>query len=159
MAGRPLPTFGELVGPREGWPSSLPALLLGFVLIATTLVTVEIALGLVFDPRSRDFPFASLTIAAVPVWALALLYRRKSDIGATAEAVFAGLLAAAAVFLFFNEGIHNWQSVWTAVAFFLFASALRPPAVAVLSALPQPAPQAGAAGGLIAATSKVECDK
>ena len=55
MAGRPLPTFQELVGPREGWPRSLPALVLGFLLIVTTLVTVEIALGLVFDPRSRDF--------------------------------------------------------------------------------------------------------
>lgn len=163
MAGRPLPTFREMVGPREGWPSSLPALLLGFVLVATTLVTVEIALGLVFDPRSRDFPFASLTMAAVPVCALALLCPRKPDIAATAEAVFAGLLVAAALFLVFNEGVHNWQSLWTAAAFLLLGAALWPPrSVAVLSAvvsLPQPAPQAGAAGGLIAATSKAECDK
>jgi exo-beta-1,3-glucanase (GH17 family) len=163
MAGRPLPTFRELVGPREGWPSSLLALVLGFVLMATTLVTVEIALGLVFDPRSRDFPFASLTMAAVPVWTLALLCRRKPDIGVTAEAVFAGLFAAAALFLFLNEGIHNWQSLWTAAAFVLFGAALRPPrSMAVLGAvatLPQPAPQAGAAGGFVAATSKIECDK
>ena len=124
MAGRPLPAFRELVGPREGWPSSLPALVLGFVLMVTTLVTVEIALGLVFDPRSRDFPFASLTMAAVPVWTVALLCRRKSDAGVTAEAVFAGLLAAAALFLVFNEGVHNWQSLWTAAAFVLFGAAL-----------------------------------
>jgi exo-beta-1,3-glucanase (GH17 family) len=178
IAGRPLPTFGELVGPREGWPQSLAALVLGFVLMVTTVVTVEIALGLVFDPRSRDFPFASLTMVAVPVWALAVLYRRKSDIGVTAEAVFAGLFAAAAIFLFFNEGVHNWQSLWTAAAFVLFGAALWPPhAIAVrrvlsnlrneelavqpiaVASLPQPTPPAGAAGGLIAATSKVECDK
>jgi len=176
MAGRPLPTFGELVGAREGWPSSLPALLLGFVLVATTLVTVEIALGLVFDSRSRYFPFASLTMAAVPVWTVALLCRRKPDIGVTAEAVFAGLLVAAALLLFLNEGVHNWQSLWTAAAFVMFGAALWPPhPIAVWSALslrrqeravqpmavaslPQPASQAGAAGGLIAA-SKVECDK
>lgn len=185
MAGRPLPTFQELVGPREGWPQSLPALVLGFVLIATALVIVEIALGLVFDPRSRDFPFASLTMAAVPVWTVALLSRRKSDIGVTAEAVFAGLFVAAALFLFLNEGVHNWQSLWTAAAFFLFGAALWPRPIAVRSmlsnmagvswktlrrqelavqpiavaSLPQPKPQAGAAGGFVAATSKVECDK
>ena len=136
MAGRPLPTFQELLGPREGWPASLPALMLGFVLLVTTLVTVEIALGLVFDPRSRDFPFAGVTMAAVPLWTVALLCRRKSDAGTTAEAVFAGLLVSAALFLFLNEGVHNWQSLWTAAAFVLFGAALWPPrAVAVVSAL------------------------
>jgi hypothetical protein len=159
IAGRALPTFQELVGSRENWPRSLPALLLGFVLLATTVVMVEIALGLVFDPRSRDFPFASLTMAAVPVWALVRLNHRKPDASVTVETVFAGLLVAAALFLFLNEGVHNWQSVWTAAALVLFAAALRPPrAVAVLSTLPQPS-QAGAAGGLIAAASKVEYDK
>ena len=138
--------------------------------MATTLVTVEIALGLVFDPRSRDFPFASLTMAAVPVWTVALLCRRKPDIGVTAEAVFAGLFVAAALFLFLNEGVHNWQSLWTAAAFVLFGAALWPPppfrmcrrlrkTLADRVTLPQPAPQAGAAGGFVAATSKVECDK
>ena len=136
MAGRPLPTFRELVGPREGWPSIAACAVLGVVLIVTTLITVEIALGLVFDPRSRDFPFASLTMAAVPVWTVALLCRRKSDVGVTAEAVFAGLFAAAALFLFFNEGVHNWQSLWTAAAFVLFGAALwQPRAVAVGRAL------------------------
>ena len=180
MAGRPLPTFQELIGPREGWPQSLPVLVLGFVLVVATLLTVEIALGLVFDPRSRDFPFAGLTMAAVPLVTVALLCRRKSDASATAEAVFAGLLVSAALFLFLNEGVHNWQSLWTAAAFVLFGAALwRPRAVAVwskLSIMPKtlrreglaaqpiaivslPPPKAGAAGGFVAATSKVECDK
>ncbi|MBR1248532.1 beta-(1-6) glucans synthase [Bradyrhizobium sp. AUGA SZCCT0169] len=185
MAGRPLPSFRELLGPREGWPSSVPALVLGVVMMVTTLITVEVALGLVFDPRSRDFPFASVAMAAVPVWMVALLCRRKPDDGVTAEMAFAGLLAAAALFLFFNEGVHNWQSLWTAAAFLLFGAALWPPRfVAVWSALPNmpfvfrktlrkqqlavqpvavaslppPKPQA-AAGGFVAATSKVECDK
>jgi hypothetical protein len=181
MAGRPLPTFQELVGSREGWPRSLPALVLGFVLLAITVVMVEIALGLVFDPRSRDFPFASLTMAAVPVWTVALLYGRKPDASVTAETVFAGLLGAAALFLVLNEGVHNWQSLWTAAAFAVFGAVLWPPRSVVvwrvLSSLPivfgkplrkeelavqpvasLPQPQAGAAGGFVAA-SKVECDK
>ncbi|MBR1151422.1 glycosyl hydrolase family 17 protein [Bradyrhizobium sp. JYMT SZCCT0428] len=186
MAGRALPSFRELLGPREGWPSSWPALVLGVVLMVTTLITVEVALGLVFDPRSRDFPFASVTMAAVPVWTVALLCCRKSDDGVTAEAVFAGLLVAAALFLFLNEGVHNWQSLWTAAAFLLFGAALWPPRfVAVWSVLPNmpfvfrktlrkqqlavqpiavaslppPKPPAATAGGFVAATSKVECDK
>jgi len=180
MAGRPLPTFQELVGAREGWPRSRPALVLGFVFMAATLVTVEIALGLVFDPRSRDFPFASVTMAAVPVWTVALLYRRKLDIGVTAEAVFAGLLAAAALFLVLNEGVHNWQSLWTAAAFLLFGAALRPPLSVTVLSMPAifwktrrrqelavqpiavaslPQPQVGAAASFVTTTSKVECDK
>ncbi|MBR1230165.1 MULTISPECIES: glycosyl hydrolase family 17 protein [unclassified Bradyrhizobium] len=184
MAGRPLPSFRELLGPRESWPSSVPALVLGVVLMITTLITVEVALGLVFDPRSRDFPFASVTMAAVPLWTVALLCRRKSDNGVTAETVFAGLLAAAALFLFFNEGVHNWQSLWTAAAFLLFGAALWPPRfVAVWSALPNmpfvfrktlrkqqlavqpvavaslPSPKPQDAAGFVATTSKVECDK
>ena len=155
--------------PARGLARSLPALVLGFVLLVTTLVTVEIALGLVFDPRSRDFPFAGLTMAAVPVWTVALLYRRKSDIGVNAEAVFAGLLGAAALFLVLNEGVHNWQSLWTAAAFVLFGAALWSPRsvavwridasrtrrqpIAVASAA------AAAAGGFVVATSQVECDK
>ncbi|MGH6642764.1 MAG: glycosyl hydrolase family 17 protein, partial [Bradyrhizobium sp.] len=161
MAGRPLPTFRELLGARENWPQSLLALVLGFVLLATAVITVEIALGLVFDPRSRDFPFASLTMAAVPVCLVALLCRR--DAGAMAEAVFAGLLVAAALFLVVNEGTHNWQSLWTAAAFTVFGAALWMPRAAVrrvlsgMPSVPQPNPQAGA-GGFVAAPN-VEREK
>jgi hypothetical protein len=165
MAGRPLPAFRKLLGTRDGWPESLLVLVLGLVLLVTAVVTVEIALGLVFDPRSRDFPFASLTMAAVPVCMVALLYRRPSDAGAMAEAVFAGLLVAAALFLVVNEGIHNWQSLWTAAAFAVFGAALwMPGSVAVsrvlsgMPSLPQPNPPAGAHGGFVAAPN-VERDK
>jgi exo-beta-1,3-glucanase (GH17 family)/hydrogenase/urease accessory protein HupE len=186
MAGRPLPAFLELVGPREGRIQSAAALVLGFAFMATTLVAAEIALGLVFDPRSRDFPFASLTMAIVPIWTVTLLNRRKSAASAVTEAVFAGLFVAAALYVFFNEGASNWQSLWTSAAFFLYGAALWPSrSVAVLSLLPKPSavfsktlrkdefviqpiavtsvpppkPQAGGAAGFVAATSKVECDK
>ena len=38
-------------------------LMLGGTLAMTTLIAVETALGLVFDPRWRDFPFAGLVSA------------------------------------------------------------------------------------------------
>ena len=66
MSGRPLPTFLELLGPREYRTGRCLTMLLGLVLIVTTLIAAETALGFTFDPRYRDFPFASLTMAVVP---------------------------------------------------------------------------------------------
>jgi glucan 1,3-beta-glucosidase len=40
------------------------------------------------------------------------------------EAVFAGLLAGAALYTVFNEGPNNWQSLWTCAMYFLFAVTL-----------------------------------
>jgi glucan 1,3-beta-glucosidase len=124
MSGRWLPTFVELIGPREGRSSNPATVLLGLTLIATTLIAAETALGLVFDPRSRDFPCAGLTMAVVPFWTLTLLNRPKPGARTLAEAVFAGLFAASALYILFNEGLDNWQSVWISVAYLLFGSAL-----------------------------------
>ncbi|MCA6105639.1 beta-(1-6) glucans synthase [Bradyrhizobium sp. CNPSo 4026] len=135
MADRTLPAFVELIGPREMRTRSLPALLLGVVLLVTILVAAESAQGLVFDPRSRDFPFASLTMAAVPIWTVTLLSRRKLPVCATSEAVFAGLFAAAALYVLLSEGIQNWQSLWSAAAFFLLGGALWRSRSAVLSGI------------------------
>ena len=136
MSGRPLPAFLELVGSREGRTRSLPALILGFTLTVTTLVAAETAIGLVFDPRSRDFPFASLTMAVVPFWSLTLVNRRKSDSYPITEAMVAGLLVAAALYISFNEGAHNWQSLWTSAAYFVLGTTLWPSrSVAVVSTI------------------------
>ena len=64
--GRPLPTFLELLGPRDGRTGTVLTVLLGLTLIVTTLIGAETALGFAFDPRYRDFPFAALTMAVVP---------------------------------------------------------------------------------------------
>ena len=122
MSGRALPTFLELMGPREGRRRSLPMLMLGGTLAVTTLIAVETALGLVFDPRWRDFPFAGLTMAVVPFSTLTLPNRPDSDTRPVAEAVFVGLLAAAALYILFNEGLENWQSLWTSAAYLLLGT-------------------------------------
>jgi exo-beta-1,3-glucanase (GH17 family) len=139
MSGRSLPAFVELIGPREMRTRSLPALLLGAVLLVTVLVAAESALGLMFDPRSRDFPFASLTMAAVPIWAVTLLNRRKLAVCVRSEAVFATLFATAALYVLLSEGIQNWQSSWSAAAFFLLGAALWRSRSAVLSGICMPA--------------------
>ena len=124
MAGRPLPTFLELLGPREFQNRSLFCLLLSLALIVTTLIAAETALGFTFDPRYRDFPFASLTMAVVPFALLTLLNRPQAGVRPIAEAAFAGLLVATALFIAINEGGRNWQSLWTCAIYLLLALTL-----------------------------------
>jgi exo-beta-1,3-glucanase (GH17 family) len=124
MSGRSLPTFLELLGPRDDRVRSLLTVILGAALVVTTLMGVETALGFAFDPRYRDFPFAALTMAVVPFSTLMLLNRPQEGARPIAEAVFAGVLAGCALYTLFNEGPDNWQSLWTCAMYFLLAVTL-----------------------------------
>ena len=68
MRGAPLPRFSALLGPAAGRVRDPLTIIVGALLIATTLLAILAALGLVFDPRYRDFPFAPLSAAAVPFY-------------------------------------------------------------------------------------------
>ncbi|MCS3449342.1 MULTISPECIES: glycoside hydrolase family 17 protein [Bradyrhizobium] len=124
IAGRSLPTFLELVGPRDYRGKGVIGAVLAIVLIITTVIAAETALGFTFDPRYRDFPYASLTMAVVPFALLTMLNRPKEGIRPLAESVFAGLLAIAALYTVYNEGTINWQSDWTCVMYLLLAATL-----------------------------------
>jgi exo-beta-1,3-glucanase (GH17 family) len=124
MSGRSLPTFLELLGPRDSKVRSALTVLLGLTLAVATLIGAETALGFVFDPRYRDFPFASLTMAVVPFATLMLLNRPQQGVRPIAEAVFAGVLAVSALYTVFNEGPDNWQSLWTCAIYALLALTL-----------------------------------
>jgi exo-beta-1,3-glucanase (GH17 family) len=124
MSGRALPTFLELLGPRDGRSHQALTMMLGAALAVTVLIGTETALGFVFDPRYRDFPFAALTMAAVPFSTLMLLNRPQEGARPIAEAVFAGLLAGAGLYTVFSEGADNWQSLWTCAMYFLLAVTL-----------------------------------
>ncbi|MGY3527543.1 glycoside hydrolase family 17 protein [Bradyrhizobium sp. USDA 4452] len=124
IAGRSLPTFLELVGPRDYRGKGAIGALLAIVLVITTVIAAETALGFTFDPRYRDFPYASLTMAVVPFALLTMLNRPKEGIRPLAESVFAGLLVVAALYTMFNEGTINWQSDWTCVMYLLLAATL-----------------------------------
>src|SRR5262249_41031201 len=123
MAGRALPTFLDLFGPADGKRPSFLTYLLGAALVVTAVIGAETALGFVFDPRYRDFPYASLTMAVVP-FATLTLNRPQVGVRPIAEAVFAGVLAIASVYIVFNEGRDNWQSLWTCAIYALFAITL-----------------------------------
>jgi glucan 1,3-beta-glucosidase len=102
----------------------VPTVLLGTTLIVTALIAAETALGFVFDPRYKDFPFAALTMAVLPLSLLALLNRPQQGARPVSEAVFAGLFVIAALFTGFNEGPNNWQSLWTSALYFLLGVTL-----------------------------------
>ena len=130
MTERALPAFHELLTPTEG--QHFMTRILGFTLIVTTLIALQTALGLVFDARWRDFSFAALTMAVVPFWTVGFLNPAKSGAQPLAEAVFAGLFGAAALYIIFNEGFNNWQSLWTSAVYLVLGTTLwRPRTVAV----------------------------
>jgi exo-beta-1,3-glucanase (GH17 family) len=124
VSGRSLPTFLDMFGPRgQGTSLSLSMWCLGACLVAAALIGSETALGFVFDPRYRDFPFAALTMAVVP-FACLMLNRPQDGKRPIAESVFAGLLAGSALYIGVNEGRDNWQSLWTCAIYLLFAITL-----------------------------------
>jgi exo-beta-1,3-glucanase (GH17 family) len=113
-ASRPVPTFASLLG-RAGRRRDLLDWALGGTLISLMLVAVEAALGLVFDPRYRDIPFAPLTPAAMPFLVLLSTTRRPGGSRAMAETMAAAALALSAGYIVLNETFSNWQSVWFCV--------------------------------------------
>ena len=124
MAGRSLPTFLELLGPRQYRYGTLLTVLLGISLLMICVIGAETALGFAFDPRYKDFPFASLTMATIPFALLMLLNRPKDGVRPIAESVFAGVFVVAAAYTALNEGAANWQSDWTCAMYVLLALTL-----------------------------------
>jgi exo-beta-1,3-glucanase (GH17 family) len=113
-AGRPARTFAALLGGSCRRHDALDWTL-GGTRIVLMLVAIEAALGLVFDPRYRDIPFAPLTGAAVPFLVLLLTTKRPTGSRPVAETVAAAALALSAGYVVFNEAFSNWQSVWFCV--------------------------------------------
>jgi len=60
------PVFARTIGRKADRARDRLALTLGALLVAVTVLAVQSALALSFDPRYRDFPFAPLTAAALP---------------------------------------------------------------------------------------------
>jgi exo-beta-1,3-glucanase (GH17 family) len=124
MSGRTVPAFLELMGPRENRTQSLSTLILGIVLAVVVVITAGAALSAAFDPRWQDFPFAALTMAAVPLATLSWLNRPRAGTRPIAEIVFAGVFLGCAIYGVLIEGFQNWQAIWTSGAYILLGIAL-----------------------------------
>jgi len=108
----PAPTFAQVLGRHGERPHDRIILALGAVLVLLTIVALQSALGLVFDPRYRDFPFAPLTAAGVPFFLLALTQPLAKGIRQPAETIAAAALLLSAGFIVVNESVANWQALW-----------------------------------------------
>jgi exo-beta-1,3-glucanase (GH17 family) len=124
MRGTPLPRFSQLLGPAGARTRDPLAWAIGIVMIATMLLALVCALGLVFDPRYRDFPFAPLTAAAVPLLLHALLMPRPSGERGAAELSGAVVLALSVPYIVLNETFANWQALWVCAALAAIAFSL-----------------------------------
>ncbi len=113
-AGRRQPSFAAVLG-RAGGRDALNVAL-GASLIALTLLSVLTALGLVFDPRYRDLPFAPQCGAVIAFLMLMVSPLRQSELSTTgpramAETLAAAVLAVSAVYIAINETLANWQAM------------------------------------------------
>jgi glucan 1,3-beta-glucosidase len=110
-SGRMAPTFAATLS-RSGRARDALSVALGGSLIALTLLSVQSALGLVFDPRYRDIPFAPQSAAVIPFLVLMVSAPREFGTRAAAETLAAAVLALAAVYIALNETFANWQAIW-----------------------------------------------
>jgi exo-beta-1,3-glucanase (GH17 family) len=120
--GTQVPSFARILGRAPQRPHDAVALMLGIIMIAIAILSVQAALGLVFDARYRDFPFAPLTGAVVPL----LLGARWTPLlkAPAAETATAVTLAGSAVYIALNEGFANWQALWFSAALLALALTL-----------------------------------
>jgi glucan 1,3-beta-glucosidase len=120
LRGMPAPRFSALLGPAPQRLRDPLAISMVAVLIALTLLAISAALGLVFDPRYKDFPFAPMTAGALPFLLHTLAVPAQGERGA-AELASAGLLALSACYIALDETFANWQSLWLCAALLALA--------------------------------------
>jgi exo-beta-1,3-glucanase (GH17 family) len=122
--GVAVPPFARVLGRAAQRPGSGLAVAAGAILLAVTVLALQTALGLVFDPRYRDFTFAPLTASVVPFAVASLVgVRGRAPLG-RAERVAAVTLIGSAVYIVLNESVANWQAVWFAAMLAVLAVTL-----------------------------------
>ena len=124
MRGQTLPTLERILGRSARRPKDGLTLLLGAVLLALVLLAVQAALGLVFDPRYRDFPFAPMTAAAISLLFAVTWDARLRAARPAAETAIAITLILGAAYIACNELFANWQSLWFCAGLLAFAFTL-----------------------------------
>jgi glucan 1,3-beta-glucosidase len=111
-SGDRLHGFATALDPSSWRRRDFVSLILTILLVATVVAAMLSGLGLVFDPRYKDFPFASLTVPVVAVTILAFTGSNGPPHPGVAEIVAAAILLSSALFIIVNEGIANWQALW-----------------------------------------------
>jgi exo-beta-1,3-glucanase (GH17 family) len=115
--GQSVPTLAQVLGPK---PKGLSALAWSMAVLQLVLVVIatQAAVALVFESRYRDFAYAPLAGAVVP---LLMLARLKIAHPPTAELAFAITLLVSAVYIAISETFANWQACWFAAGLIALA--------------------------------------
>jgi glucan 1,3-beta-glucosidase len=119
-----VPSLARVLGGADRRRTGALALILGWALAILCVVAVQVALGLVFDPRYKDFPFAPLSAAVVPFLVLSLAAPQRTGTRGIAETLFAATLGMAAAYIVLNESFANWQALWLAAVLLCLAVSL-----------------------------------
>jgi glucan 1,3-beta-glucosidase len=112
--------FAKALDPARWRRSDSVEIVVAALLVATVIAAIQVALGLVFDPRYKDFLFAPLAGPVIALAVLALSTNSSWQPGA-AERIAAALLTGSALFIVANEGIANWQALLFASLLFILA--------------------------------------
>ena len=124
--GDRLSGFSEALDPTQWHARGTVAVVLALLLAATVVAAIHVALGLVFDPRYKDFPLAPLTGPVLALAVLAFAGGKPSSPPGAAEKTAAAVLAGSALFIGLNEGIANWQALlFSALLLILALTCLR----------------------------------
>jgi glucan 1,3-beta-glucosidase len=108
----PLASLTLALNPSAWRRSDWIAVLLACVFAATLVAAMHVALGLVFDPRYKDFQLALLTGPVAALAILAAMHSPGASKPGVAETVAAILLIGSALFVVWNESLANWQALW-----------------------------------------------
>jgi hypothetical protein len=119
----PIAGFATVLDPLF-WRAAVPLerLFCGLQLLIV-IMAISIALGLVFDPRYRDFPFAALTGPIVSLFIATHVNPPGLKRQSVAEPIAAAILTASAIYIWFNETPLNWHAGWFAAILLTLAAA------------------------------------
>jgi len=120
-ADQKVPAFARVLGRRGEHRLPIIARAGGLVLVATAVLAIQTALGLVFDPRYRDFTDAQLSAAVVPFALAMVLGAGRAGPRGRAETIAAVTLAGSAVYIVLNESFANGQALWFAAVLVVLA--------------------------------------
>jgi exo-beta-1,3-glucanase (GH17 family) len=124
VSGVSIPSFVRMLGRPAQRPRQPFEFALGLLLLLVVVLAVQSGLGLVFDPRYRDFPYAPLLGAAIPLLAATTLKLRLAGRRPAAQTVAAFTLILATVYIVFNETPANWQALWLCTGMVVLAVTL-----------------------------------
>jgi glucan 1,3-beta-glucosidase len=119
--GDRLTGFAKALDPAHWRAGDLVAVTLSLLLAMTVVAAIHVALGLVFDPRYKDFPLAALTGPVIALAVLAFAGDPLHSPHGAAERMAAAVLAGSALFIALNEGLANWQAMLFAALLLVLA--------------------------------------